>query len=110
MKYQKQTLAEAMALAVIRGDMVAAYALADMLIMEKNAGDGGVAAQAASVIRGWPIAHIAGYDVYNSPEFEAFARKFGIAWDLNTVNMTIHLPADGPMSVIQEYRGSTPNG
>lgn len=101
---KKLNLAEALALAVIRGDLVAAYALADMLIEQKNTEGGTPMQKAAREIRASKGQVAQTYEVYSSKEFRAFCEKFGIAYDLGTVNITIHLPLDGLMSVVQEYR------
>jgi hypothetical protein len=43
------------------------------------------------------------YGVYASEEFQAFCERFGIAWGLHTKSITITLPAEGIMTVVQEY-------
>lgn len=50
---------------------------------------------------------ISGREVYNSPEFQALAKKFGIVWDLQTSDMTIHLSVD-ELIVTQSYRPQRP--
>lgn len=102
----KVTMMEALALAVLKGDKLAAYMLADELIMERNGG-GGIAEVARSIKAGNSIG-VTGITAYNSPEFKAFCDRFGVAHDMFTVQVTLHLPADGMMSVVQEYRASTP--
>src|SRR5215831_410332 len=86
-----RTLAENMALAVLKGDLVAAYALADLL-QERAAAGPGKLAEAARVLR--EKKHkvcVDGYEVYQWPEFKAFCRRAGIAWDLNTVDMEFRI-------------------
>ncbi len=46
------------------------------------------------------------FNVYRSPEFQAFAERFGIAVGLRTTDLTIHLPTDGMMTVTQTYQAS----
>lgn len=43
------------------------------------------------------------YDVYRSPEFVAFCRRFGIAHELGTRDLTIRLPFEGVLTVVHEY-------
>lgn len=47
---------------------------------------------------------ISGYEVYRSPEFKAFCKRFGVAWGLKTKALTIRLTED-LMTVTQEYVG-----
>lgn len=97
------TLAESMAMAVLKGDMAAAYALAAKLIEQRESPSTPME-EAAKLIyeRGNRVVHSS--HVYMSEEFQGFCRRFGIAWDIRTVAMTITLPADGLMSVDQSYR------
>lgn len=44
-------------------------------------------------------------EVYHSPEFKAFCARFGIAWGMPTMDLTIRLPFEGSMEVTQTYRG-----
>jgi hypothetical protein len=52
-----------------------------------------------------PRRHAQGNKVYYSPEFRAFAEKFGIVWDIGTVELNIHLTVD-EMVITQTYKGS----
>jgi hypothetical protein len=98
------TLGESMALAVLRGDRVAAYALADQLVEEYNGGRE-KQAQAARALLEAPLA-VDGHQVYSWPEFKAFCRRLGLLWDLRTVWLRITL-AEGERPVIeQSYAGS----
>lgn len=97
-------LAEAMALAVLKGDRVAAYALADKLT-EERLRDGDILTGYSDRRAG----HISGYEVYHWPEFQALAKKLGIFYDLRTVSMTITLPVEGNVEIVQSYLG-TNNG
>lgn len=92
------TLAESMAMAVLKGDMVAAYALADKLLEER---EGGVEkmAKAAKALREQTPPAYDGYQVYFWPEFQAFCKRAGILWDLRTVSMTFCI-AEGKRLVI----------
>lgn len=49
---------------------------------------------------------VLGRDVFNSPEFNEFCRRFGIATELPTRRMTITIDLDGALSVQQEYLGT----
>lgn len=46
---------------------------------------------------------VTSFDVYKSPEFRTFCERFGIAWELGTVDLTIELPCKGLMTVTQKY-------
>lgn len=100
----ERTLAEAMAVEVLRGDMVAAYALADRLLEQR---DGGIDAQAraARELREHPTA-ADGYGVYRWPEFIAFCKRAGILWDLRTVSMEFTIGEGQPLTVRQVYIGT----
>lgn len=98
------TLAEEMALAVLRGDLVAASALADKLLEDRDSGVDAMA-KAARALKEKRTVHQS-HEVYLSPEFEAFCKRFGILWDLRTVNMTIELPVGEAMVIKQTYRGT----
>lgn len=103
MEKAHMTLLEATAIAVLKGDLGAAMALVDQLneLREGMTHDEKMRAMRAA---GRPHTSWSG-EVYGSPEFRAFCERWGIAWDAYTVQITIHLPADGPMSVIHEHRG-----
>jgi hypothetical protein len=104
MSPKQRTLAEEMALAVLRGDTVAAYALADQLLEER---DGKVTkmAKAAEALRRKAIADD-GYAVYRWPEFKAFCDRAGILWDLRTISMTFSIVEGGRLEIDQKYIGS----
>ena len=59
------------------------------------------------------VAHVTGFEVYRSPEFKAFCKRFGIAWGLPTKHMVITIEEDC-MRVDQEYlageHGGSPPG
>lgn len=105
MKQQRlHTLGEEMAVAVLRGDMAAAYALADMLIEEREAG-GSPMAKATQGQHKHPTASD-GYAVYRWPEFQAFCKRAGICYDLKTVDMTITIREGLPLSIEHKYYGT----
>lgn len=43
------------------------------------------------------------YEVYKSPEFQAFCKRFGIAWDLATLDLVITFKRDSLLEVSQVY-------
>lgn len=47
---------------------------------------------------------VQGFDVYNSDEFKALCKRFNIAFDLRTVEITIRLSVYGAMVVTQSYQ------
>lgn len=96
------TLAEAMAMAVIKGDMAAAYALADRL-REEAEGKETMEAKALGQFR-----HSAAstHEVIGWPEFGAFARRLGLAWDLRTMDFSIDFNLDGIVTIHQKYQGA----
>ncbi len=98
------TVGEAMAIVVLKGDKVAAYVLADKLIEESVETQKSRAIREAAT-REHPIA-FDGYEVYSWPEFQAFAKRLGLMWDLRTVNLTITINEGEAVSIKQEYRGS----
>lgn len=91
------TLAEAMAIAVLKGDHVAAYALADKLIEERQ--EKGIPLRGDHETRS-----VTGYEVYNWPEFEAFARRLGFKYDLATRDVTIRLTVDEFVVIEHNYQ------
>lgn len=44
-----------------------------------------------------------GTEVYQSEEFQAFCKKFGIAWELSTTRMVITIDFDEMLQVEQRY-------
>ena len=98
-----RTLAENMSLAVLKGDLVAAYALADLL-QERAAAGPGKLAEAARAQRAKQHRVAAdGYEVYQWPEFKAFCRRAGIAWDLNTVDMEFRIVEGEALVINHRY-------
>ncbi len=85
------TLAESLAMAVLKGDTAAAYALADQLIEEREGFEN--LKQRAIATRTYPYA-TDGYSVYSWPEFRAFCDRLGVLWDLRTIDITISSTAD----------------
>lgn len=95
------TLKEEMAMAVLKGDDGAAYALADELIRELQEGDASRTA-VAEALRLGPHCDDS-YNVYHWPEFQAFAKRLGILWDLRTIDLTIKLIHRQRVVVEQTY-------
>lgn len=96
------TLAEALAMAVLKGDTAAAYALADQLLEERARGNTPLDAGYEEVRR---LEGAMSYQVYSWPEFKALCRRAGILWNLTTTDLVIELPLDGPLTIRQGYRG-----
>jgi hypothetical protein len=103
MDERARNLGEEMALAVLRGDRVAAYALADLLLEERTAGREGMAKAAKALRESYEGAHD-GYSVYFWPEFQAFCKRAGILHDLRTVHMTITIKEGHPLVVDHTYQ------
>lgn len=97
------TLAESMAMAVIKGDIAAAYALADLLQEQREHPDS--MAEQASAVHGESSRVTDGYQVYQWPEFRAFAKRLGFAWDLYTVDATIIVKEGEMVRIVQNYAG-----
>jgi hypothetical protein len=95
------TLGEALALAVLKGDKVAAYALADSLLEERARG--GTPLDEGYLESGRPGP--TGYEVYHWPEFRAFAKRLGILWSVYTNEISLRLNVDEPVEINQSYRG-----
>lgn len=111
MSEQKQrTLAEAMAVEVLKGDMIAAFALADALLEERDVG-GSPMAKAAKEMFGKrrSVGGATGINPYHWPEFRAFCQRAGIAWDLRTISMSIHIEEGFMMRIEQKYAGASPS-
>jgi hypothetical protein len=98
-------LAEAMALAVLKGDMVAAYALADKLLEQRENPTSAMdqAAKLRHEHRHGVV--VSSYEVYHWPEFTALCKRLNILVDLATRDLTISLPLDGVVEVTQTYHG-----
>src|SRR4051812_15287190 len=90
-----------MAMAVLKGDRAAAYALADSLLEERERGDTPLAQGYRERIRQH---HMGEFEFYALPEFRALCQRVGILWDLNTVAMTITIAEGGLVTVNQTYR------
>lgn len=100
---QIKTLAEAMAIAVLKGDMAAALALADKLIEERSEVKRDFATLIEQSIPGTPVT---GYEVYRWPEFIAFAQRLGFKWDLRTIECTITMKRDELVRIDHVYAGN----
>lgn len=103
-----RNLAEAMALAILRGDMTAADAYADKYLEERGKKpmpwDGVSRISTSGSV-------VDGYTVYRWPEFVAFANRMGFKWDLNCRSITIHIPHDDVVTIdidhVARDQGST---
>jgi hypothetical protein len=95
------TLSESLAMAVLKGDTVAAYALADLLLEQRARGDAPLD-EGYTAIRDGPRAND-GYHVYAWPEFKAFCKRAGIMYDLLTISMVITIQEGGRLEVDQKY-------
>lgn len=94
-----RTLAQALAIAVLKEDDVAAYALIDKMLEERERS---LHQQSLDQLKTQATsAH--SQDVYRSPEFQAFAKRLGILWGLHTLSLTIELPVEGMVKVTQSY-------
>lgn len=105
------TLDEALALAVLKGDRVAAYALADKLIEEREMGFDKLKAEAARFRQTVREAYD-GYEVYSWPEFKAFCDRAGILYDLRTISISFKIEIGARLEINHVYAGSDnlPNG
>ncbi len=99
------TMEEQMALAVLKGDRVAALMLADR-ICETYAEKYQSVEEGLRIIResGQNHTHMS-YDVYHWPEFQAFCRRLGVAYDLPTLDLTITMRFDETVEIAHKYRG-----
>jgi hypothetical protein len=103
------TLAEAMAMAVLKGDLTAAYALADKLL-EQRANPANLVEEAARLRHEQPFSLLDGYAVYHWPEFKAFAKRMGFLYDLATVDVTIRLKEGEAVIIQHTYAGHDTTG
>jgi hypothetical protein len=99
-------LAEALAVAVLKGDTAAAYALVDRL-QEQRADD---PCQKSIDARGEGAAPVMALDVYHWPEFMALCKRLGVLWGASTEEITIHLPIRGIVKVDHKYQGVNRGG
>lgn len=99
-----KTLAEAMAIAVLRGEMDAALALADKLTEERDQGTAN-----ERIIKNYRSqnARLAadGYAVYQWPEFRAFALRLGVMVDHNTWEISFAIREGEVVEVNHRYVG-----
>lgn len=98
------TLAESMAIAVLKGDLLAAYALVDLLL-EQRANPRSMLEQAAET-HSLRLPTADSYVVFAWPEFRALCDRLGVAIDLRTRSLTIRLAMDKPVVVEQDYLGT----
>lgn len=93
----EMTIAEAMALAVLKGDTAAAYALCDKLL-EQRENPKKVIDEAWKILATRP-GMVTGYEVYHWPEFQAFMTRLGIPIGLYNIEMDISLRMDEMVKV-----------
>lgn len=98
------TIGQQMALAVLRGDDVAAYALADKLMEERPQTFEQECEVDLQERRGTAKAHD-GYAVYHWPEFRAFMERLGVRWNLDTTRLSIHLNEGEMVRIDHQYAG-----
>lgn len=103
MELKNTNLAEQMALAVIREDWQTAYALADLLIEQRNTPHT-TKEKDAKELREYPPA-ADGYIVYQWPEFQAFCKRLGVVWNLTTIDLSIHIIEGKRVEIEQRYTG-----
>ena len=104
MKDYAKSLAEQMAIAVLRGDMGAALALADKLVEERNKGINGLIEERRNLRE--TTSFLDGFTLYHTPEFQAFCNRIGLIWELRTTNIVIRIPVEGLVEIEQTYQGS----
>ena len=49
-----------------------------------------------------PVHRMSGFQLYSTPEFKALCQLIGIAWELQTIDLTIHMTMD-KIVVTQSY-------
>jgi hypothetical protein len=99
-----RTIAESMAIAVLKGDYVAAYALADRLIEESH-DDQNKRALREIGVREQSIADD-GFSVCQWPEFRAFARRLGFMYNLHAIGAVITIKSGEMVTIQHSYAGS----
>jgi hypothetical protein len=98
------TMEESLALAVLQGDKVAAYALVDRLIEERGRG-GKLAEATLAALHPNPPGFPLGRDVYHWPEFKAFCRRLGLVWEIYTMGLVIRMGSESQVEIEHYYRG-----
>jgi hypothetical protein len=98
------TMEESLALAVLQGDRVAAWALVDRLIEERERG-GRLAEATLAALHPNPPGFPLGRDVYHWPEFRAFCRRLGLVWEIYTTGLVIRLDSESHVEIEHYYRG-----
>lgn len=95
----EKTLLEALAIACLKGDLTAGYAIVDRLIEMRDNPDWDRARQ----IREKRICHPEQDRVYHWPEFQAFAKRLGILWHLGTTTLIIKFAPFKAVEVTHSY-------
>lgn len=93
-----RSVAEMLAIAVLRGDEVAKWALVDQLLMERDADP---RLFQNKLIEGRIVS---GYEVWSWPEFQRFIERLGVARGLPTVDLVIEMPLEGAVEIHQRYQ------
>lgn len=95
------TLEQELALAVLKGDMTAARALADRIIeVDTTPLETMEALKESRRVPGL------GMEVYHWPEFLALCKRLGVAWQLPTTSIVLTIREGEAVGVYHEYRAS----
>ena len=98
-----RTLAETLAIAILRGDYSAVWPLADKLLEERENNTFAQSLQLRNHRTIWQ-----GYNLYRTEEFRNLCELLGVMWGLHTIEMAITVPAEGMVIVDQKYAGTQP--
>lgn len=104
MTSEMKTVADAMALATLRQEWSAAFALADKLIELKNSPET-LAQRAAAAEQTAQRMAYNGYDVYHWPETVAFMKRLGVDISLNTREISFTLREGEVVLINHSYIG-----
>ncbi len=96
----ERTILDALAVAVLKEDELAAMALRDML---EEKVDRQKLNDQARELRQTRRMVTTGTRVYGWPEFRAFCERLGILYDAITCDLVIEMYARGPVNIIQRY-------
>lgn len=98
------TVAHALAIAVLKGDMIAALALADKVREEATDTQQTLVDRCEEVFQS-PVA-ADGFNVYTWPEFQAFCKRAGFMWNLRTRDVVITIKEGHLLLFNHEYVGT----
>lgn len=99
------TVAHSLAVAVLKGDMVAALALCDKVKEEATHNQQSFADLCEESFQSAADADD-GYTVYSWPEFRAFCKRAGFMWNLRTRGVTFRVFEGEPVVFTHEYIGT----